>query len=130
MKPEQFIREQGLPEAKRILGRAPEGATHYELTVDGGFYFKRESFDWFCFGGGELIRTYMEDHETCHLMPLNDLKRLVESVDLVKKLGGRSGAIREYFEYVHSGKSELDIRPNELARAIKDHESIYGGGDE
>ncbi|WP_265734496.1 hypothetical protein [Acinetobacter baumannii] len=38
MKPEQFIREQGLPEAKQILEMAPEDATHYELNVDGDFY--------------------------------------------------------------------------------------------
>ncbi|EKA67914.1 hypothetical protein ACINIS116_A0011 [Acinetobacter baumannii IS-116] len=109
---------------------APEGATHYGLRQyrqwEGRILktFTDESWRSTAVFGGNL--RFIEDDCLC----IQDLKRLVESLDLVKKLGGRSGAIREYFEYVHSGKSELDIRPNELARVIRDHESIYGGGDE
>ncbi|AYX96068.1 hypothetical protein AXE56_RS05555 [Acinetobacter baumannii] len=130
MKPEQFIREKGLKKAREVVEGAPEGATHYGLRQyrqwEGRILktFTDESWRSTAVFGGNL--RFIEDDCLC----IQDLKRLVESLDLVKKLGGRSGAIREYFEYVHSGKSELDIRPNELARVIRDHESIYGGGDE
>ncbi|HAV3880048.1 TPA: hypothetical protein ACGCZ0_001099 [Acinetobacter baumannii] len=129
MKPEQFIREKGLKKAREVVEGAPEGATHYGLRQyrqwEGRILktFTDESWRSTAVFGGNL--RFIEDDCLC----IQDLKRLVESLDLVKKLGGRSGAIREYFEYVHSGKSELDIRPNELARVIRDHESIYGGGE-
>ncbi|MGQ1316560.1 hypothetical protein ACT400_12855 [Acinetobacter baumannii] len=109
MKPEQFIREQGLEGVKDCIE---------EAEAYGGFYVNAKTLE---------LSKHIPSYDA---VSITELIRLVESLDLVKKLGGRSGAIREYFEYVHSGKSELDIRPNELARAIKDHESIYGGGDE
>lgn len=55
------------------------------------------------------------------LVNMADLKRLVESVDLVNKLGGLEAAK----SYVPDGyKSER------LKQAITDHESIYGEGNE
>ena len=54
---------------------------------------------------------------------VKDLKRLVESVDLVNSLGGlkaaRSEAHKDCFAYNQS-----------LLAAIAAYESIYGGGDE
>ncbi|MBR7715506.1 hypothetical protein [Acinetobacter nosocomialis] len=55
------------------------------------------------------------DGTTFHV---NDLKRLVESLDLVKKLGGLQGAKA----YVPEG-----YKSDRLKQAIADHESIYGG---
>ncbi|EHU1827179.1 hypothetical protein AXY31_RS18520 [Acinetobacter baumannii] len=49
------------------------------------------------------------------------VNRLIESLDLVKKLGGLQGAKA----YVPDG-----YKSDRLKQAIKDHESIYGGGDE
>ncbi|TPV19048.1 hypothetical protein FJV20_19170 [Acinetobacter baumannii] len=109
MKPEQFIREFGEKKARAVVESASENHNKFDIALD------------------KTVEAYKVRPR---LVDLHYLKRLVESLDLIKKLGGRSGAIREYFEYVHSGKSELDIRPNELARVIRDHESIYGGGDE
>ncbi|WP_059247861.1 hypothetical protein, partial [Acinetobacter baumannii] len=47
------------------------------------------------------------------------VNRLIESLDLVKKLGGLQGAKA----YVPDG-----YKSDRLKQAIKDHESIYGGG--
>lgn len=58
------------------------------------------------------------DGTTFHV---NDLKRLVESLDLVKKLGGLQGGK----VYVPDG-----YKSDRLKQAIRDHESIYGGEDE
>ncbi|EHU2201015.1 hypothetical protein A1C71_RS17000 [Acinetobacter baumannii] len=126
MKPEQFIREQGLDKAREVVEGAPGFPVFGYCTLTGNYIFKRSNATAYYHNE---TNSWSEDY-AIELILLEDLKRLVESLDLVKKLGGRSGAIREYFEYVHSGKSELDIRPNELARVIRDHESIYGGGDE
>lgn len=50
------------------------------------------------------------------------LKRLVESWELVEKLGGLSGAKGEYFEIVHSGKYK-EFSPQQICIAIADAES-------
>lgn len=121
MKPEQFICEFGEKKAREVVEGAPEGATHYELNVDGDFYFKYQGFEWFCLADGLMVRTYMEDHETCHLICLGELERLVDSLELLDRFDGLEGAK----SYVPDG-----YKSNLLKQAIRDHESIYGGGDE
>ena len=51
-----------------------------------------------------------------------ELKRLVDSHELVEKLGGLSGAKGEYFEIVHSGKYK-EFSPQQICIAIADVES-------
>ncbi|HEO1837445.1 hypothetical protein ACT4Z0_11250 [Acinetobacter baumannii] len=123
----EFLKVHGLKLAKEVVEGAPNSATHYELTVDGSAYFKYENFDWFCIEGGEQIRTYMENHETCHLIPLNDLNRLVESVDLVESWGGIDDV--KLYDLSHC-KNKPESAGYKLLQAIADYESIYGGGDE
>ncbi|MCY2772887.1 hypothetical protein OXA12_10540 [Acinetobacter baumannii] len=127
MKAAEFLKVHGLKLAKEVVEGAPNSATHYELTVDGSAYFKYENFDWFCIEGGEQIRTYMENHETCHLIPLNDLNRLVESVDLVESWGGIDDV--KLYDLSHC-KNRPESAGYKLLQAIADYESIYGGGDE
>ncbi|HHP0278443.1 hypothetical protein [Acinetobacter baumannii] len=127
MKAGEFLKVHGLKLAKEVVEGAPNSATHYELTVDGSAYFKYENFDWFCIEGGEQIRTYMENHETCHLIPLNDLNRLVESVDLVESWGGIDDV--KLYDLSHC-KNKPESAGYKLLQAIADYESIYGGGDE
>ncbi|APJ18525.1 hypothetical protein [Acinetobacter baumannii] len=50
---------------------------------------------------------------------LSDLKRLVESLDRIDKCGGLYG----FKTYCNGDYSQEDLQ------AIRDHESIYGGGD-
>lgn len=99
MKPEQFIREQGLDKAREVVS-----------TGSDTYVFKPEG-----------KKKYV------HLSIAN-LKRLVESVDLIKWHGGTKFA-KDYLarnKAKHPNVSGWD----ELEQAIKDHESIYGGGDE
>ncbi|ARG14297.1 hypothetical protein BJI61_18440 [Acinetobacter baumannii] len=126
MKAGEFLKVHGLKLAKEVVEGAPNSATHYELTVDGSAYFKYENFDWFCIEGGEQIRTYMENHETCHLIPLNDLNRLVESVDLVESWGGIDDV--KLYDLSHC-KNRPESAGYKLLQAIADYESIYGGGE-
>ncbi len=101
MKPEQFIREFGVEKAREVVEGAPDGHKGYNGVINQytrGVWFSRD-------------------------VMLSDLKRLVESVDLVNSLGGikaaRSEAHKDCFVYNQP-----------LLAAIAAYESIYGGGDE
>ncbi|HAV5345636.1 TPA: hypothetical protein JI077_05280 [Acinetobacter baumannii] len=61
------------------------------------------------------------DGTTFHV---NDLKRLVESLDLINKCGGIDEVERIYLPI----PAEFELKFANLIQAIKDHESIYGGG--
>lgn len=108
MKPEQFIREYGVEKARKVVKGAPDWATHFDLTHKD--HYQVEDGEECC----------LEDLDT---VDLSDLKRLVESFDLVNSLGGlkaaRSEAHKDCFAYNQP-----------LLAAIAAYESIYGGGDE
>lgn len=98
MKPEQFIREFGVEKAREVVKGAPDWATGincHSMVYFGG--------DKFC--RGDVL--------------LEDLKCLVESVELVEKFGSLIAAKA----YVPDG-----YKSDRLKQAIKDHETIYGGG--
>ena len=131
MKSEQFIKDHGVKKAREVVEGAPEYATHFELTIDGVFYFKYFEFSWFCFGEEGLINTYMDDHESCHLIDLRILKRLVGSVDRVNQRGGYLAAKELLsFSIVHQEAFGKDAVSDELINSLKgeiaDYESIYG----
>ncbi|HGF9306049.1 Uncharacterised protein [Acinetobacter baumannii] len=108
MKPEQFIREFGEKKAREVVEGAPDGHKGYNDVINQytrGVWFSRD-------------------------VMLSDLKRLVESLDLIK-----------FYDGIEKAKLKLAIgtclsgrpphpREVELRQAIRDHESIYGGGDE
>lgn len=128
MKPEQFIREQGLPEVKRILEEAPKHSQFVIPCLDGEMYFSQREDDgkWFKWSTG--YSKWLEYFGKCNPLDLaynlSDLNRLVESLDLVKKLGGI-----EEVKRIYNGRP-FDLAYSDLGQAIRDHESIYGGGDE
>ncbi|MEX0573107.1 hypothetical protein [Acinetobacter baumannii] len=100
MKPEQFIREFGEKKAREVVAACPE-YYHYYHIVEGAYY-------------------------TCpkaHRVAIKDLKRLVESVDLVDSLGGLKAARSE-------AHKDCFVYNQPLLAAIAAYESIYGGGDE
>lgn len=109
MKPEQFIREFGVEKARDLLDQLHKLGCpdDMKITVINGMW-QRTSNGF----------TYPE------------LKRLVESLDLIK-----------FYDGIERAKLKLAIgtclsgrpphpREVELRQAIRDHESIYGGGDE
>ncbi|MDC4730795.1 hypothetical protein NQ785_08530 [Acinetobacter baumannii] len=133
MKPEQFIREFGVKKAREVVEGAPEGATHYGLRQYRQWEdrilktFTDESWRSTAVFGGNL--RFIEDD----CLKIQDLKRLVESLDRIAQLGGLSKA-KDHLAYLISfgsefaGVSKEEIKT--LQVAIKHHESIYGGGDE
>ncbi|PPC40020.1 hypothetical protein AbaIHSS3526_03685 [Acinetobacter baumannii] len=103
MKPEQFIREIG-PNTFRI-SMSFVNTAKYLVVHEGEIDFTDE----------------IKPHHGERVFERDVVNRLIESLDLVKKLGGLQGAKA----YVPDG-----YKSDRLKQAIKDHESIYGGGDE
>ncbi|MDC5443930.1 hypothetical protein NRA37_06840 [Acinetobacter baumannii] len=108
MKPEQFIREFGLDKAREVVEAAIDGSTHAIYKQADG------------------------------LINLRDLKRLVESLDIIDALEGIKGAKGtlynliqlEWDEFEHRYIDNWTCTKERLEHAIRDHESIYGGGDD
>lgn len=133
MKPEQFIREYGLDKARDLLNQLHKLGCpdDMKITVINGMW-QRTSNGF----------TYPE------------LKRLVDSVDLVNNCGGLAIANKITFQkrlrnekathFIQHPENQKLIqllgrnqrKPKEAIRfdlfeqAIRDHESIYGGGGE
>ncbi|MFX5874114.1 hypothetical protein ABTE67_01200 [Acinetobacter baumannii] len=103
MKPEQFIRQFG-PNTFRI-SMSFVNTAKYLVVHEGEIDFTDE----------------IKPHHGDRVFERDVVKRLIESLDLVKKLGGLQGAKA----YVPDG-----YKSDRLKQAIKDHESIYGVGDE
>ncbi|MEF3812634.1 hypothetical protein [Acinetobacter baumannii] len=106
MKPEQFIREYGLDKARDLLDQLHKLGCpdDMKITVINGMW-QRTSNGF----------TYPE------------LKRLVESVDLVESWGGIEDL--KLYDLSHC-KDKPESAGYKLLQAIADYESIYGGGDE
>ncbi|MBJ9961441.1 hypothetical protein I5730_12890 [Acinetobacter nosocomialis] len=130
MKPEQFIREFGEKKAREVVEDAPNDSTLFRLCgieeiptylkVKDGKYWR---YSWRSGFREACQSTYNKINDAGELVSLSDLKRLVESIDLVNSLGGikaaRSEAHKDCFVYNQP-----------LLAAIAAYESIYGGGDD
>lgn len=114
MKPEQFIRDFGVEKARDLLDQREkfihvEKPTHFDTDLE---IFIHEA---------DFITGKLDESD----IDLSDLKRLVESLDLVKSYGGVQEA-----EWHISEQDDLPEYCYRLRAAIDDHESIYGGGNE
>ncbi|MDC5415081.1 hypothetical protein NRA32_05555 [Acinetobacter baumannii] len=120
MKPEQFIREFGVEKAREVVDGAPSKAESYQ----DGYYFRAKPEFQFHNGihdqwnltdnNGEYFKNRGFDQ-----VAINDLKRLVESVDMLKRFGGIELSKEWILEY-----SSFPYRV-ELEQAIADYEAIY-----
>ncbi|MEX3725406.1 hypothetical protein AB3504_19395 [Acinetobacter baumannii] len=118
MKPEQFIREFGVEKAREVVANQPKmNATQYRA--------KDKKYS-------SLFKPSPE------IVYVADLKRLVESFDLIEKLGGygkckfyMTGMKLNKCDSVKCPKTGLIVSRAALEIAINDYrKSIYGGGDE
>ena len=99
----QFIKEHGVDKAREVVKGAPEHWTTY--TTGGGL------------GGGYIRCSGSVGQDE---VPISDLKRLVDSMDLVESFNGVEMAKRYLEENVECSDSER------LKQAIADYESIGG----
>ncbi|MFI3091872.1 hypothetical protein KWF57_18525 [Acinetobacter baumannii] len=136
MKPEQFIREYGVDKAREVVEGAPEGTTHYDIPFE--VYLRSTEF-W---NGSEWKAVddfTIQDLELPPYVDIPDLKRLVESVELISFFGSIKIAKDKVKMADFNGfllvsvpieNGLADVYIHKVEQAIRDHESIYGGGDE
>ncbi|WP_267581537.1 hypothetical protein [Acinetobacter pittii] len=138
MKASKLIRDKGLKYAKEIVDSAPSNATEWN-----------EGYEFQC---GHSVEISKADREK-YFVDLSDLKRLVESLDLVNNCGGLAIANKITFQkrlrnekathFIQHPENQKLIqllgrnqrKPKEAIKfdlfeqAIRDYESIYGGGE-
>ncbi len=105
MKPEQFIREQGLEAIKDCIE---------EAEAYGGLYVNAKTLEL-----SEHIPSY-------DAVSITELMRLVESLEILDKSGGYEAVKAAISNYRASGDM---VTFSSLEKRLEDHESIYGGGD-
>ncbi|MFA2984188.1 hypothetical protein KWE57_03805 [Acinetobacter pittii] len=111
MKPEQFIREFGEKKAREVVEGIPSKYMEcYYSTL------------CYCTKAKKYSDRF---NPRIELVNMADLKRLVESLDLVESYGGIESCKQSLY-MLH----ELTEDPAPIREAVRDHESIYGGGDE
>ena len=148
----QFIKEHGVEKAREVVEGAPEGSTHFVgltyLKLIGAVWWNawlpewshkdnRMVKKWKC-ESIELMKTWGEVYK------LDELKRLVESIGLVNKLGGIAiakeklaygnsiSAMRLSYETTINDRNGTKqnvitgVYLEDLEQAIADYESIGG----
>lgn len=103
MKATEFVKKHGWGETQRIIQDYP---SHTHVTSDARMFINEH----FCI---EEIK-----HQLVGLVKICELKRLVESYELVEKLGGLDDARDEYFNCVQNNEASSYI-----AQAIADVEA-------
>lgn len=106
----QFIKEQGVDKAREVVEGAPENSICYDLEHGKHVAYEDTSIAM-CFLKNRFI-------------DLSDLKRLVESIDLVEACGGLTEIKRHLRDGCYVGNEKVIVR-----KAIADYESIYSYND-
>ena len=106
----KFIKENGVEKAREVVEGAPENSICYDLEHGKHVAYEDTSIAM-CFLKIRFI-------------DLSDLKRLVESVDLVKRYGGIAEA-----KTIHNDEFWCEIAFERLEQAIADYEAIYSDND-
>ncbi|MDC4653043.1 hypothetical protein Q4334_14300 [Acinetobacter baumannii] len=111
MKASKLIRDKGLQYAKEIVDSAPSNATEWN-----------EGFEFQC---GQSVEISKADREK-YFVDLSELKRLVESVEIIQFWQGIDRC-KELVEDYKEESIHKDSYGHRIIQAIRDHESIYGG---
>lgn len=116
----QFIKEHGVEKAREVVEGAPAFPVFGYCTVTGSYIFKRANATAYYHNE---TNSWSEEY-AIDLILLEDLERLVDSLDLVKSYGGIINAKHDV--------KHLDLdwdydtpRVTRLKQAISDYESIY-----
>lgn len=105
-----FIQQHGVDKAREVVDGAPGGATHLS---DDACHYVNANF--------KPLPAHIKE-QLPKLIVLDDLKRLVESVELVKE----HYTLDRAKSYAESPYTAPEIKER-LEQAIADYESIYGG---
>lgn len=111
----KFIQQHGVDRAREVVGGAP--------TV----YIGTEKA-WLCYRAKDNKYSTRFKHSNL-LVNISSLKRVVESVDIITKVGGIREAVEEHTRWMHAPELHL-YRIGEsverLKQAIADYEAIGG----
>ncbi|BCZ09832.1 hypothetical protein OCUAc17_12070 [Acinetobacter pittii] len=119
MKPEQFIRDFG----PNFVNGIPESATHVSGFT--GQVYRDSSDNLYVWDGANWHKSIYK--HTRGMILVSKLKRLVKSVEIINQAGGYEVVKTAISNYRASGDM---VTFSSLEKRLKDHESIYGGGDE
>ena len=113
----RFIKEQGVEKAREVISGAPDGATH--LSDDACHYVNADF---------KPLPAHIKE-QLPELIVIDDLKRLVESVDLIDSLGGLELSKKEsndcrFYEY-----ADMSHRAYAIKQAIADYELLFCSGE-
>lgn len=142
-----FIKQHGVDKARKVVEGAPAFPVFGYCTVTGSYIFKRANATAYYHNE---TNSWSEEY-AIDLILLEDLKRLVESVDLINSVGGLTIANKITFQkrlrnekathFIqhpenqkliqlfgrNQRKPEAAIKFDLFEQAIADYESIYGG---
>ena len=130
----KFVAVHGIEKAKAVLEGAPEGSTHFVgstyLKLIGAVWWNAWLPEWShkdnCMvkkwkcESIELMQTWGEVYK------LEDLKRLVESVDLVTAWGGLEST---YSKFRYAQEHKNTYAANMIQQAIADYELLFCSGE-
>lgn len=120
MNAHKFVAEHGVDQAKSILEKAPETATHFTEAL-GGHYAKevmlkmRPQWAWF----NTINKEWYYDFAAKEHIELAELKQVVESVEIVEVQGG----CEELKQKINEGDVDWKNIPK-LRKAIADYELV------
>lgn len=121
MKATEFVKEHGIEKARELIKRAPSTATHFNYNSLGGHYARegvlkmKTQWEWF----NTINKEWYYDFAEYNHFELSELKRLVESHELVESYGGLSNS-RKWIERTVFKLSDSMIA---LKKAIADVEA-------
>ncbi|WP_171961711.1 hypothetical protein [Acinetobacter baumannii] len=111
MKPEQFIRQFGTNTFR--ISMSFVNTAKYLVIHEGEIDFTDE----------------IKPHHGDRAFERDVVKRLVESLDIITKVGGIHDAVEEHTKWMHAPELHeyrIGETVERLAQAIRDHKSIYG----
>lgn len=123
-----FIKQHGIDKAREVVEGAPEKATvvsaetfgyfykYQGFPVWGRVYRRKDGSEWSCTRFSPIINP----------IELSDLKRLIESFDLVNSLGGVQEATNKAFEMT---MLVVGFNPDKIEQAIADYELLFCSGE-
>lgn len=115
----KFIQQYGVEKAREVVEGAPEFPVFGYCALTGSYIFKRK--DATAYYHNET-NSWSEEY-AIELILLDDLKRLVESVDLVTAWGGLEST---YSKFRYAQEHKNTYAANMIQQAIADCEQLFG----
>lgn len=117
----KFIQDNGVEKAREVVEGAPDCSSAFNI-VSGAIVYYQLCDNWWWFNSA--TKEYEMDYSKSMKFDLLDLKRLIESVDLVKRYGGIAEA-----KTLHQDEFWDERAFKILKQAIADYELLFCSGE-